>query len=211
MPKARVRTKLQRKSLAKTQALAKQMFGVLAQRVTESPEVRAHMAQVLDNSPDPRVQKLVSDLHTPTHDILSIARLAERHGLNYHDLSDEYTRLRKSEGFIRAAHHIPEIMEQVAEDAKNKWIECDTCHGAGQIDSKKGIVPCTARGCVDGKVYVPASIDHLKLMFNTFGLTKADGGGVNVNMDMRKMVQHESLGDLAGTLEGIVSRPQEKP
>lgn len=181
---------------------ARLLFGTTGSRVMESPEEREHMAIVLGHSPDARIQRLVTDLISPDPDNTrsSLARIAERHGLNFHDISEEYTRLRKSEGFIRAAHHIPEIMEQVAEDAKNRWEECARCNGTGKVDSSEGVVDC---GCVNGKVFVQASIDHLKLMFDTFGLT-GKGGGVNVNLDLRKTDQPESHADLVASLGPIL-------
>jgi hypothetical protein len=184
---------------------ARLLFGTSAGRTMESPEEREHMAIVLARSTDARVQRMVSDLMSPdpVNSASSLARIAERHGLNFHEISEEYTRLRKAEGFIRAAHKIPEIMEQVAEDATNRWAECGVCKGTGMIDSADGIKPCSMRGCVDGKVYIAASIDHLKLMFDTFGLT-GKGGGVNVNLDLRKTDTPESLHDLASSLGPIL-------
>ncbi len=46
-------------------------------------------------------------------------------------------------------------------------------------------------------------IDRLKLIFDTFGLT-GKGGGVNVNLDLRKTDVPESLGDLAQSLGPIL-------
>lgn len=180
---------------------ARLLLGKTNGRLMETPEEREHLALVLSRSHDARVQQLVTDLALQPG--TSLARLAEGHGLNFHQISEEYTRLRKSEGFIRAAHHIPEIMEQVAVDAKNRWEECGGCNGIGMVDTAEGIKPCPARGCTNGRVYVQASIDHLKLMFDTFGLT-GKGGGVNVNLDLRKTDQPETLHDIAGSLSGII-------
>ena len=195
-----------RKVKGQAKRTARLLFGTTGARVMETAEEREHMALVLGRSADARVQHLVTDLLSNDPDSIrtSLAVLAERHGLNFHSISDEYTRLRKAEGFIRAAHHIPEIMEQVATDAKNRWEECPACKGLGEIDSKDGIVKCPARGCVDGRVYVQASVDHLKLMFDTFGLTGKSGGGVNVNLDLRDTGRSESLGELAQSLGPIL-------
>ena len=92
-------------------------------------------------------------------------------------------------------------MQQVADDSLHRWEECARCNGTGKRDSKDGIVDC---GCVDGKVFVQASTENIKLMFDTFGLTGKAGGGVNVNLDLRKTDGHESLGDLAASLGPIL-------
>jgi hypothetical protein len=184
---------------------AKLLFGTTDRRTLESPEEREHMALVLGRSHDARVQRLVTDLVSPDPDNSrsSLARIAERHGLGFQEISDEYTRLKKAEGFIRAAHKSPEIMQQVADDSLHRWEDCGACGGMGRIDSKKGIVACSAKGCVDGKVYVRADSESIKLMFDTFGLT-GKGGGVNVNLDLRKTDAHETLGDLAASLGPIL-------
>jgi len=190
-----------RKVKGQSRRTARLLFGPSSSQM-ESPEEREHMALVLSRSADIRVQRMVTDLLRVDPDFKgkSLARIAEDHGLNFHMLSEEYTRLKKSEGFILAAHRIPEIMQQVAEDALNRWETCARCEGSGQVDSPDGIVDC---GCVDGKVYVAASIDHLKLMFDTFGLS-SKGAGVNVNLDLRKTDAVESLADLAGSLGPIL-------
>lgn len=163
------------------------------------------MAIVLARSTDARVQRMVSDLMSPdpVNSSSSLARIAERHGLNFHEISEEYTRLRKAEGFIRAAHKIPEIMQQVADDSLHRWEECAACGGLGSIDGEGGVKKCSAKGCVDGKVHVRASIENIQLMFNTFGLT-GKGGGVSVNLDLRKTDTPESLHDLASSLGPIL-------
>ena len=58
-------------------------------------------------------------------------QLAENLGLNYHMISTEYRELKRSEGFIRAASHLPDLMEQAALDARSEWADCRACQGIG--------------------------------------------------------------------------------
>ena len=181
---------------------ARELFGLTNKRTMETPEEREHMAIVLARSDDARVQRMVTDLLSPDPDNnrSSLARIAERHGLTFADISKAYTELRKHEGLIRAAHKIPDIMQQVADDALHRWDDCARCQGTGKVDSDKGIVDC---GCVNGKVFIPASPENIKLMFDTFGLT-GKSSGVNVNLDLRKTDAPESLHDLASSLGPIL-------
>jgi len=175
----------------------------------ESEEERKSVALVLSHSADARIQRLVSDLMNPMVEGSSLARLAENRGLNFHDISEEYRRLRVSEGYIRAAHRIPEVMEQTAADALNRYEDCTKCGGMGRVDGPNGVVVCTAPGCHEGKVFVRASAEDRRLMFDTFGLTNK-GGGVNVNVDLSRHDQPETLHDLASSL-GPLLEGERKP
>lgn len=181
-----------------------QLFGLPAGRSKETPEQREHMALALSLSHDQRMRDLASDLirSDPDHMRTSLATLAEKHKLNYHMISEEYRQIKKSEGYIRMAQHLPDIMEQTARKAKDEWADCASCGGLGKVDGKGGVKDCTT--CAGkGLVLVAGSVDHLKLVFDTFGLT-GKSTGVNVNLDMRKIDPHESLGDLAGSLSTII-------
>ena len=101
------------------------------------------------------------------------------------------------------ARHLPEIMEQTALDAKSQVADCPKCKGMGQIDGKGGVQDCPA--CAGkGTTYIMGDAERLKLVFETFGLS-GKGGGVNVNLDLRKPPEpHEGLHDLAQSLGPIL-------
>lgn len=191
-----------RKVKGQARRTARLLFGLPEGRVMESPEERQATALVLSHSTDARVQRLVTDLLSsdPDSTRTSLAVIMERHGLNFHMISEEYTRLKKAEGFIRTARHLPAIMEQTAQNAQDRWEDCARCSGTGKRDTPDGVIDC---GCVDGKVFIRADETSLKLMFDTFGLT-GKSSGVNVNLDLRHTDKPESLGDLAASLGPII-------
>src|SRR6266704_1762692 len=215
-----------RKFKGQAHRTALQLFGLTGQKVMESKEDREHMALVLRMSHDARMKALAAQALDPLHVHTSFAKLAENLGLNYHMISTEYRELKRSEGFIRAASHLPDLMEQAAIDSRSEWQDCRNCKGIGKVDAVVPCAPCEgAKGNADcekchgkgkygevvdcgvcqgkGLVYVLGDIDRLKLIFDTFGLT-GKGGGVNVNLDLRKTDVPESLGDLAESLGPIL-------
>jgi hypothetical protein len=190
-------------------ATAMSLFAVARGRKMETPEQRETIALVFKLSDKPAIQALAQDAMNPLFKRTSFASLAERHALNIHMLSDEFKAIMRSDGLMRAAQHLPEIIEQVAVDAKSRDQRCSVCNGTGEITSTIGkrksrkCVTCDGRGTK----YVLGDIDRLKLLFETFGLS-GKSGGLNVNLDLRKIPEHESMSDLsesiAPLLEGSV-------
>ncbi len=99
-----------RKFKGQAHRTALQLFGLTGQKVMESKEDREHMALVLRMSQDARMKALAAQALDPLHVHTSFAKLAENLGLNYHMISTEYRELKRSEGFIRAASHLPDLM-----------------------------------------------------------------------------------------------------
>ena len=184
---------------------ALQLFGVPTRM--ESKEDRESIALVLRLSANPRMRKVAEMALLPEFRSTSFAKLAENEGLNFHSISSEYKEIKRSEGFIRAAQHLPDLMEQTAVDAKSKWETCRTCKGTGHVTDKEGgqitCSKCETSG-QPGKVYVLGDADRLKLIFETFGLT-GKGGGLNVNLDLRRPPEpHESMSALSESIAPIL-------
>jgi hypothetical protein len=102
------------------------------------------------------------------------------------------------------AEHLPALMEETAVEAKSRDERCRTCQGTGRITKDDVELECT-RCEGKGTVHILGSVDRLKLVFDTFGLTGKAGGPL-VAIDLRgKPGKGESLADLAGSLDGIVT------
>ena len=221
-------TPSKRKVKGQARQTAMQLFGVPGKNCKmETPEQRAEVAEILAFSPDPKIRELVRQCRMPELRQTSFASLAESLGLNFYMIADEIKLIQRSEGFIRMARHLPEIMEQTAVDAKSQWCDCSVCGGIGKVDvsvlcepcgGKKGNTECEQchgkgkygeiQDCLSckgkGLVYIMGDAERLKLVFETFGLS-GKGGGVNVNLDLRKPPEsHEGLHDLAQSLGPIL-------
>lgn len=127
MPKISSRRKV--RGTARTTAL--KLFGIPGKM--ERPSDRENICLILRHSPNPRVQSLCRMAADPIHKHTSFATLAENLALNYHDLAKEYKDIQRSMGYVRAAAHLPDLMEQVAIDAKSVWKTCKRCKGAKVI------------------------------------------------------------------------------
>lgn len=172
------------------------LFAVGKRRKLESDAQRTTMALALRMSTDDRMRALARDAVDPIHRFTAFTTLAEKLGLTYEDVAKEFTTIRKSEGLIRMAEHLPALMEETAVEAKSRDEQCRTCRGSNPA--------CKDCGGT-GTVHVLGSVERLKMVFDTFGLTGGKGGPM-VNIDLRgKPARGESLADLAGSLDGIVS------
>lgn len=190
-----------RKVKGQAHRTARLLFG--SHGLMEKPEERMAMALVLRLSPKQEMRELAKMALDPLEKQSSFARLAERQGLNFHMISQEFQAIQRSEGLMRAAQHLPELLEQTAEDAKSKWDDCPRCKGMGTTDTKDGVRECSeCKG--KGLVYVLGNAERLKMIFETFGLTGKQGGGVNVNLDLRNTAQPETMHDLSQSVAGIL-------
>jgi len=212
-----------RRTRGTARTTARKLFGTTGEKTMETSEQREHMALVLARSSDERMRRLASEAMLPELKGSSFAKLAERLGLNFHMISEEYRAIKKSEGYIAAARHLPEIMEQVAEEAKSRVEVCETCDGLGNVpdikafdelcavaDARQTARPTEAprmkcKNCKGaGEIFIQGDVDRLKLVFDTFGLT-GKGGGVNVNLDLRRPPDpHESMADLSASIAPIL-------
>lgn len=211
MGKPRGRYAQSRKFKGQALATARQLFGVKHGKF-ETKEQRADIAAILRLSDNERMRVLSTQCMNWLYRGTSVAMLAEKLGLNYHDLSKEIRAIKTSEGYMRAAQHLPDIMEQTAIDALGGDEACKACEGSGEVVDKgapppaEGAAP-TMKKCPkcngDGSVYVKGDMDSKKLMFETFQLT---GGGRApiVNLDLRRVQGGEELGDLAASVSPIL-------
>jgi hypothetical protein len=196
-PKRRAKSRATQTSLA--------LFG--SKRRMEAPQDRQVLALALSTSDKPQMQAIAQEaLMEPHGKPSSLARIAERHGVNLHMLSKEITELSRSEGLMRAAQRLPVIMEQVADDATGKDVKCKKCKGEGYITVKRNDVeerdPC--ENCdATGTVYQLGDVERLRMIFETFGLT-GKGGGLSVNLDLRKVESHESMAELSASIAPLL-------
>lgn len=234
-PKSQRKEAVRKRRQRKAALLSKEIFGPQESGWKESPAQRENLAIMLSLSADDRMRSLARDALMPELKTVSFAHLALAKGITLNVLSEEIKSIRKSEGFIRASQHLPDLMEQTARDARSKWEECTACEGLGRVPDlaawkieqaqakERGedprLVPCPEKRCStckgEGKVYVLGDATRLKMTFETFGLL-GEGRGPLVALDLRKMDQPESLaalaGSVAGCLEGeVVESKEPKP
>ena len=81
------------------------------------------------------------------------------------------------------AKNVGEVVQQTLNDAKEVWVECPTCEGAGKFSSPRG----RPKRCVDcsglGKVHLAVNQDNRKLALELAGFTGREKKGVTVNVN----------------------------
>jgi hypothetical protein len=166
----------------------------------ETPEERETLALVLRLSDKPAFQHLAAQAMSPLQAdrSTSFAMLIEKHGLNIHSIAEEFKAIQRSTGFMRAAQHLPDIMEETAQAARSHDERCKKCKGTGQV---KEIACDNCDGT--GKVHVPGDLERLKITLETFELL-GKRAGLNLNLDLRKLPEHESMADLSASIAPLL-------
>lgn len=199
--------------------IARALFGVPWGRM-EPRDRREEVALVLRLSDSERMRFLAQRALDPAFDRTSFATLCGQFNVTYKQVADAYKIIKHSEGLLRASDHLPDLMEQVAVDAKSRSERCLPCNGTGKVldtvadakakkeaeEREEEHEPIT-RTCVackgEGKVYIPGEVERLKLVFDM--IEPRVRAGVNVNLDLRDTGKSEKLEELAGSVAGIVN------
>ena len=198
----------QKRNRRKADSMALALLGTAPGKRMETPEQRILLCEILASSDKPQMQALARDgMNTISFAKTSMMRLAEQQGVTLHALSREITDLMRSEGLMKAAMRLPIILEQVADDATGKDVKCKACHGVGSVTKDEKTSTCEKCDGT-GQVYRMGDAERLRMIFETFGLT-GKSGGLNVNLDLRKVESHESMADLSASIAGIIEG--EKP
>ena len=156
---------------------------------------RPELVGLLDTSDDSRYQKLAALLCDPAHRGKTLATIARKVDISYPDLLRFITSARLGEGVLKMSAHVPQVLEDVAIDAKSRMVVCPQCKGTKQIPVERDpsadedtpvdgptVVQChVCEG--KGKLRRSGDADARSLVFETFGLTGKGKGGVVVNVN----------------------------
>jgi hypothetical protein len=173
-------------------------------------------------SSDQRARTLFEMMLDPAFRTHSLPKLAKDVGLRYTDVLKLVRDYKLDQGLLAMASHLPQVMEDVAIDAKSKMVKCPACKGDGRIvvteqiedpESEKKrviVVPkLDENGAVvtehcftcdgEGKLRQTGDSDARKLLFESMKLT-----GQRAPL----VAQQFNLG-AAGTMEDDVERVQD--
>lgn len=191
--------------------LAKLVFGVPWGRMEPRKE-REALCTVLLRSDDPRMEALGRDALLPDFARTSFATLCRKFEVSFTQVAKAYSAVKKAEGEMRVAQHLPDLMEQTALSAFDMIEDCADCEGTGTIaaiDKRTGgkvNKPCPK---CKGKrtITVKGDGDRLKLIFETF-ISERRVPGPLVNLDLRNVGRRESLEDVSASVtDAIIDAP----
>lgn len=150
---------------------------------------RPELAEVLGVSDDGRVVRLVDYLLSTNKGIQrrSLAKLAQMCDLSYAELLKAMSNARVAEGLLRMGKHIPEVMEDVAVDAKSKQVPCRDCKGTGEVIARRTRGQAntykTCWACQGSGTIRQIGNAHARdLVYETIGMTNRKSPLFNVNV-----------------------------
>ena len=116
-----------------------------------------------------RFHRLYDALYDPVYRKTSFGMLCRRFGISWVDLVDLWRTHNTYLGLIGALTHLPQILDDVAEDSESRDGPCPRCDGIGHVTRQNGEAPCPAcHGA--GKVRVPGDAHARRLVFEMIGL-----------------------------------------
>ena len=126
---------------------------------------RDEMVGALYSSTDERAVRLLQMMGDPAFANFSLGKLCQRVGLTSIDLLNAFRNFQLLRGIIEMSRVAPEVMANVAEDARSRMEICKGCQGKGMINARR-CPQCQG----EGQVRVPGNYRARKLMFQTLGL-----------------------------------------
>jgi hypothetical protein len=132
--------------------------------------------EALEFAEDPRHKMLLFALTTPKMRKMSFPELCRRCQLSLRDVSAFWRNHQLQKGMMRMMNHMPQVMEDTAEDAKTRVVPCETCDGTGKLtreifNRQVGSICGECHG--DGTVRIVGDKDARNLVFESAGLRKS--------------------------------------
>ena len=149
---------------------------------------REALEMFLAEKDNPKYETFLALLHDPAYAKLPFAQIARLAKISLSEFQQVYTDGMRHMGLLRMANALPQIMEDVAEDARNSTQLCHRCDGTGIVpDGERKTKVCPV---CDGERRVKKMGDkHARnLIFETAKLTGQAGPMVAIQ-------QNFSIGD----------------
>lgn len=156
-----------RKMLRNSDALLKRMGEFIPRDDLASALSRA--------SDDARIAALAVRLIDPNFATTKLTKLANDLGLRYTDVVDGFRRAKLDEGMLRMFIRVPDILEDIAEDARTKIDACPRCDGEGEIHKRGKSVTCPQCKGV-GELRTPGDNEARRLTLEAAGIIGKRGG-----------------------------------
>ncbi len=123
------------------------------------------MVGALYSSTDERAVRLLQMMGDPAFAHFSLGKLCQRVGLTSIDLLNAFRNYQLLRGIVEMSRVVPEIMADVAEDARSRMGICKGCEGERTVNTRR-CPQCEG----DGQVRVPGDYRARKSMFEALGL-----------------------------------------
>ena len=154
--------------------------------------------QALESSSSEKMGLLRNAMCDPDFHRYSLVQLCRHVGANIIDLYEAWRSYQHSVGLIRALGHVPDILDDIAVDARAKDRVCPTCRGTGQGEGGDCLT-------CDGQkiVRVSGDTDSRKIILEATGITgKGRGVNININNTIGKTDSMEDVINITGRILG---------
>ena len=121
---------------------------------------KEELGGMLAHSGDERAWRLLEILMDPVYGNHSFAVLCGKVGLNQIDVVDLFRRYKLDLGVIKMSRLAPQVMQDMAEDARSRMETCKGCQGSGMVNTRR-CPQCEG----DGRVRVPGDDKARRLFF----------------------------------------------
>ena len=139
-------------------------------------------------SEDPRFNLLLEQILDPANTGINYVVMARRANVTLAEMHNFWKEYNHHRGMIRMVGHMPDVMEDIAKDARSTVENCPSCHGAGEKDG----IPCK-RCNQTGEVRLPGDNNSRQLLFEALGYKqKGPLVAIQQNFDSGSLVEQTS-------------------
>jgi len=167
---------------------------------------RPDFGDVLQFSGDERFYRLYDALHDDAYRNTSPGTLCRRFGISLQDLVDVWKEYNTLVGQMYMATHLPQIMADVTNNAKNQDVVCPRCDGLKNVrdgEAESRICP-VCKG--EGSVRVPGDPHARELVLEVLGVSRKGPKGPTIPIEHD--VRVESMEELLTTQKIVMVEPE---
>lgn len=129
----------------------------------------AELKDALAQSDSAKAKEFLAAICNPKYKNYSIARLAGKYGISPHAVAELWRKSKLSKGVMKMVAGIEIVAQDIVEDSKSQFIECQKCGGTGETeDDDEEVIACpVCKGL--GKWRKAGDAESRKLMFEAIG------------------------------------------
>jgi hypothetical protein len=165
----------------------------------------ATFEEVVCVSDEVKFLRLYAALQDPAYQTTSRMTLCRNFGISLRDLLNVWSSYIRDLGRLAIFTRLPEIVQQTAEDALSRDVECSSCDGMGKVMNDEGQQSCPmCQGA--GKIQMPADKDPRRLVLEIARLI----GRNKVSVVAIQQNGGVNLEDNVGMIEKILMEPDRR-
>lgn len=147
----------------------------------------------LTASGEPKYVTFLAARHDPAYRSLGFSALCRKFNISLQDVDDLWRSHQLHRGMMRMMNSLPDILEDVAVDARSRKVACPRCDGLAVLTSDSGLPRACPVCDGTGKVRQTGDRDARHLVFESAGLTGKRGPLVAIQQNFGLDVELEEV------------------